>query len=330
MPFCPNCKNEYEVGITHCADCGAELVDTISYIDMTLVYTYKSKRVLDRFLEYLDYSKIKTVVNENAETGEYELYASPRDVERVKRAYAVLISVELGRKTADNLSPSEAQNLLNNASAITEESVSAPGEELLENLDESADGDAEDENNDVSEDEGDSFMQELYQEESVSSMTTANIRTRGNNTYTSAEFRAKDTLSTGIMLLIFGIVGLGLVLLSYLGIWVVLHTLFSQIVMGAVFIVLLILGVYSISHYSRCMDEATVENEQIETIKNWIALNLTKETIETQVPATESEEETFLLYQKYIEEQLDAAFPDADPLLLEHMAEELYTNLYEV
>lgn len=329
MPFCPNCKNEYEAGITHCADCGTALVDTISYIDMTLVYTYKSKRVLDRFLEYLEYSKIKTVVNENAETGEYELYAYPRDVERVKRAYAVLISVELGRKTADNLSPSEAQSLLNNASAIMEESTSAPGEELLVDLEEVTDSTDEDEDDDMSEDEDDDFMQELFQEESVSSMTRANIRTRSNNTYTSAEFRAKDTLSTGIMLLVFGILGLGVVLLSYFGVWVVLHSLFSQLVMGAVFLILLILGVYSFFHYSRCMEEASVENELIKTIKDWIALNLTKESIETQVSATESEEETFLLYQKYIEEQLNTAFPDVDSALLEHMAEEWYTNLYE-
>ncbi len=329
MPFCPNCKNEYEVGITHCADCGAELVDNISYIDMTLVYTYKSKRVLDRFLEYLEYSKIKTVVNENTQTGEYELYASPRDVERVKRAYAVLISVEVGRKNADNLSPSEAQDLLNNASAITEESVSAPGEDLLDSLHDSENVDSDDSEDDSDQGEEDDFMQELFQEESVSSMTTANIRTRGNNTYTSAEYRAKDTLSTGIMLIAFGVVGLGLVLLSYLGVWVVLHTLFSQVVMGVVFLVLLILGIYSIGHYSRCMDEATIENEAIADIKNWISMNLTKETIESQVVATESEEETFLLYQKYIEEQLDAAFPDTDPLLLEHMAEELYSTLYE-
>lgn len=32
MPWCPNCKFEYKEGITHCADCGAELVETYEEI----------------------------------------------------------------------------------------------------------------------------------------------------------------------------------------------------------------------------------------------------------------------------------------------------------
>ncbi len=29
MPWCPNCKTEYREGFTHCADCGAALVQTL-------------------------------------------------------------------------------------------------------------------------------------------------------------------------------------------------------------------------------------------------------------------------------------------------------------
>ncbi|MBO4902487.1 MAG: hypothetical protein J5518_06820 [Lachnospiraceae bacterium] len=33
MPWCPNCKYEYKEGITVCADCGAELVDSLDEIE---------------------------------------------------------------------------------------------------------------------------------------------------------------------------------------------------------------------------------------------------------------------------------------------------------
>lgn len=33
MPWCPNCKYEYKEGITVCADCGAELVDSLEEIE---------------------------------------------------------------------------------------------------------------------------------------------------------------------------------------------------------------------------------------------------------------------------------------------------------
>lgn len=45
MPYCPDCKTEYETGIETCADCGAYLVDELSEEhhleskDLELVYT---------------------------------------------------------------------------------------------------------------------------------------------------------------------------------------------------------------------------------------------------------------------------------------------------
>ncbi len=324
MAFCPKCKNEYEAGITHCADCGAELVEDLPYIDMNLVYTFKSKRVLERFLEYLNYSKISTETNENPETGLFELYAAPKDVERVKRAYAVLVSVEVGRKNADNLSPSEAANLLGNAVPLTEDSDDAPCEHLLEETEEGS------ETKEASgSEEIDDFMEELMQEESLSSMTQANIRMKSSHSYTSAEFRAKDTHETGIMLICLGICGMILVGLCYFGIWSLLNTLFAQIVMGVVFVVMIVIGIRCLGLRSSQEEAALRENELIDTINAWMEENLTKDIISEQGSSAEGEEEKFLLYQKYIEEQITTTFPDTDPALLEHLADKHYAELFE-
>ena len=33
MPWCPKCRNEYVEGITRCADCGSELVDSLKEVE---------------------------------------------------------------------------------------------------------------------------------------------------------------------------------------------------------------------------------------------------------------------------------------------------------
>ena len=33
MPWCPKCRNEYVEGITRCADCGSELVDSLNEVE---------------------------------------------------------------------------------------------------------------------------------------------------------------------------------------------------------------------------------------------------------------------------------------------------------
>jgi hypothetical protein len=45
MSFCPNCKYEYQAGILKCADCGAELIDSlpgeieINYDEFECIFT---------------------------------------------------------------------------------------------------------------------------------------------------------------------------------------------------------------------------------------------------------------------------------------------------
>ncbi len=35
MPFCPECRDEYRPGFTHCVDCGVELVEFLSELTET-------------------------------------------------------------------------------------------------------------------------------------------------------------------------------------------------------------------------------------------------------------------------------------------------------
>lgn len=356
MPFCPKCKNEYEAGVITCADCGAELVEELAYIDMKLIYSFKSERVLNRFLEYLDYSKIETLTNENPDNGEFELYSSPKNETRIQQAFAIFVSVEVAGKTTNNISPSEAEAILNHSAVLTEESDDEDDSEIdddfedffdvdseefevpVDNVTEADVDDEEEDNDDEPSDEDDDdkvsaeddgFLEELFAEEAVIAMTQMNIRTRGGSSYTSAEFRAKDTLSTGIMLISFGVVGLALVVLSYLEVLALFNSLFSQLVMAVVFVIMLVAGIYSLKSYSARKEEASEEQLLIDSMNQWADLNLTKDVIQQNVPSADSYEETLLYYQSYIGEQLKQAFPDVDDAMTEYLAEEIYSKLFE-
>ena len=59
MPWCPNCKNEYREGILKCADCGADLVETLKADKeiVPLCYQY-TEDTAKKLVEYLRYSGI--------------------------------------------------------------------------------------------------------------------------------------------------------------------------------------------------------------------------------------------------------------------------------
>ncbi len=343
MPFCPKCKNEYEAGILTCADCGTELVEELAYIDMKLVYAFKSERVLNRFLEYLDYSKIETITNVNPDTGKFELYSSPKNETKIQQAFVIFVSVEAAGKTTNNISPSEAEAILNHSAVLTEESDDFDDDEDDKENDDSfessfdtasedfedTDDDATDDEDDETSAEEDGFFEELFAEEAVIAMTQMNIRTRGSSTYTTAEFRAKDTFSTAIMLISFGVLGLVAVFLSYFDVIALFNTIFSQTVMALVFAFMLVGGISLMKSYSERKDEASEEQQLIEKINQWADSNLTKEIIRQNVASADSYEETLLYYQSYIADQLKEAFPDVDSGMTDYFAEEIYSKLFE-
>ncbi len=316
MAYCPKCHTEYEDGITVCADCGTPLEDTVSETNMELVYTYKSERVLKRFLEYLNYSKIATEVIKNPETDRFELYASADDTMRIRRAYAVFISVESGRSSTDRaLSQYEAEDNLSEFDA--EEDSEASEKALPESESEPLEAAEE------------SFFNELMEESSVQEMTQINLRSGGQTEYTSADFKAKDSLSTGIMLLVLGLIGLVLVGLAYFDIFPYFNSLFAQIVMGLVFLALIACGIYTLRAYPAQKAAVAEETALLKRIRDWQQSSLTKDFICTKLPETDTEEERLLLCQEYMEKALHEAFPNADPSIVSFLTEEHFSRLFE-
>ena len=60
MPWCPKCKNEYRDGVTVCADCGCELVDSLEEVERVKLY-FGEEEQLNAMKEFLEYNGIEGI-----------------------------------------------------------------------------------------------------------------------------------------------------------------------------------------------------------------------------------------------------------------------------
>lgn len=88
MPWCPECKTEYEEHVTECADCHIPLVDVDDpdKIEQFKLLAYVPEAEVRDIIEYLEYSKIDPIKQENTESG-LALYV---DEKQHKDAYKYL------------------------------------------------------------------------------------------------------------------------------------------------------------------------------------------------------------------------------------------------
>jgi hypothetical protein len=113
--FCPRCRDEYRPGFTHCAECGAELVDHLPDVEETgpeaesvdLVEIYRSNRVdADMMRSVLQGSGIRAVLASVGQSAAYPLtvgalgegrvFVATDDVERARDVIRAARAGEMG------------------------------------------------------------------------------------------------------------------------------------------------------------------------------------------------------------------------------------------
>ena len=112
MKICPKCKNEYREGITHCADCGCELINEGEEKQAVKLILEAPYPVIKKAMEYLEYCKFKTVTMEEPnEEGLAALYCSEKEHKDAVKQVSVLIQEEQKKALEEQLANMEAVDL---------------------------------------------------------------------------------------------------------------------------------------------------------------------------------------------------------------------------
>ena len=103
MPWCPNCKNEFQEGIEICSDCKIELVDELPKEEEFIpFFQSEQKSVALKLLKFFEYSKLKSKILFIEENATYVLYIPIEQQRQAKKLYQAFYFVE--RELQDNKS----------------------------------------------------------------------------------------------------------------------------------------------------------------------------------------------------------------------------------
>ena len=100
MPWCPVCKNEYKEGYTVCADCGAELVDSLDQMLMPIYFGEEDTLAdMDSFIKAN--SDIATSVSFDEESSQWILSVPEKDKDSCMSLIKIYLSELLKRQNEE-------------------------------------------------------------------------------------------------------------------------------------------------------------------------------------------------------------------------------------
>ena len=309
MAYCPKCKTEYRDGIETCADCGAALVEKLPHDGAEPLYRIRSEELFRKFTAYLDYCGLPYETDFTEADGTYELYSvKSRYNMKITQAFETVVSAEAEQEllniasdsvNADgSLSPEEAGEL---SDLVSEKLASAGESELSE----------------------ESFN-ELIREEAVSKLQGTEFHRL--KSYEPLRKKAEESRSSGIMLLVFSVLGAAFVVLNMTGVISLFGALFTQLVLLGFFLLLFIAGIWSLFGAKKDLILAEDEEKNIEHLNSWLKENITRDMLSDPDEADFSDEEKQLNEQERLYKLAEAEFPDLSEEILNHFTDEFYTS----
>lgn len=157
-------------------------------------------------------------------------------------------------------------------------------------------------------------------------------------TYQNNAAKAEDNKSSAFTLLLVGGVGIVVIALCMTGVISLNLSETSKYmvygVMGALFILFLVMGVVSMRSSKIFAQKAQTEDNLTEEITKWCLTDLNKEMIDQMILDEDSEEETSeeMRYFKRTEKMrnlINEKFLNLDEAYLEHILDEIYSEIFE-
>ena len=181
-----------------------------------------------------------------------------------------------------------------------------------------------------------------YEEESAEAMEeqTKEQKQPSAGVYQDKKAKAEDFKSSAYTLLIVGVAGIIALILIEAGV-LPIHLAapgkyITYGVMGALFLIFIIMGISSFRSSRKYAGEAQAEDELTQSIKDWALQNLTKEYIADQVSRNSQNADELPQEMQYfnnyavIRDGIAAQFGELDAVYLDALCEEIYGLIYDV
>ncbi len=316
MPWCPNCKTEYREGITHCADCKAELVADLNEREeklknataMIVKVDGNQTAFAGRLVDFLEYSNVPArLVREK--DGMLAVYTDPQDFNTAKRLFKAFYSVESERLQKE------------------EEEAFLAGKEIEEAF--------------FSGDSGENAVTDSETVPDLDEMNPEEQEQISGSRYGSAVSRYEDYRSSGSVFTVLGGLGVLFSASNLCGILSIFNV-FSATVLLVFFCIFFALGVFSYAKAGKLKGAADHEKELIAAANQWLSEHITKESlhafdelsvrniaIEDDATLARTEDILYLNRIDAMRETLGNLFPDLNPSLAEQLAEEYYATHFE-
>lgn len=312
MPWCPECNKEYRKGTKTCTSCKSNLVDEAPLDTNFIPYIQtEDKAVVDRLSQFYDYSGLKSTINYD-EANEIYILSVPKSMEKqAKKLYQAFSYVEKERSKDENSQEEPADDDISS----------------LENASEDYDTDYQASDNDADADYLEADDKPAYKKSSVNKSSEDDEPKE--TAYIMKADRYKDYNATVSIFLFFGIAGSIIVILNAVGILSFFSGIFSNIVMGILFLSFIYVGLSTYKKAKQLRSEIQEENQMTERINSWLKDNLTEEFLASTHNSKISDELNYIKQFELIKKKLLEEFGDQNSAYLDRLIEEYYYNTFE-
>ncbi len=310
MPWCPNCKVEYQEGYTECSDCKSKLVDNLmEAVVFEPFFQASDKKIADKLAKFFEYSDLKCEVQYDEANDLYIVAIPPKTEKQAKKLYQAFYYVEAERLAKE----AHAENI--------------PVKE-----DTSQEANEDDQNSNLTEEYSsselysDSYDEEEQEEEETSNDDISDYERKGEAVYVMKADQYKDLSSTVWIFLIFGIAGLAFVILNIAEILTFFNGWLPNTVMGILFLLFIYVGLSTNKKAKKVQAEIEAENKLTEEINSWLKTKVTKSFLTKIHDATISEELNFIKMTDIIKEMLMKEFGPQNLAYLDRLIDEYYDS----
>lgn len=325
MPWCPNCKMEYQEGVTECSDCKMELVDDLNSGEVLVPFFHaEDKKVAEKLVRFFQYSDLNASMKYDEANDIYIVSIPPKKQAQAKKLYQAFYFVERDRiENGEN----DSRNTTSEETILDAKVIDSPEAEA-------------DHGSNIKADEANIITDEIANEEAVvdedygedtpgDEIHAFDDAEDDDSVYVMKEDQYKDLSGTVSIFLLFGVGGFIFVILNVLGVLHMLNGWLPNTVMGAVFLSFIYIAISTNQKAKKLQAEIDTEKKLTEEINSWLEGNVTESYLASIHDSSVSEELNYIKMTDTLKERLIKEFGSQNLAYLDRLIEEYYNKTFD-